>query len=208
MADPDGWSGNYAVAYWDQRWKAIYIYQKESMLNKVLEDGYDGVYLDWIEAYHQPRIQKAARRLKKDAAKEMLQFIREIREYARKKRAGFLIVGQNGIELVNDAPEYLALIDGIAQERIFFDGKADSKWSDPASCDHAVPALGRHGSKYYIDLLKHYQRACLPVFNIEYICSKKNALKVYRRSRALGYKTYISRRPLDRLTNISAPDPR
>lgn len=54
--DPDGWTGNYPVAYWDSAWKDIIIYGKHtgdyperdyrSVIDKVIKDGFDGVYLD------------------------------------------------------------------------------------------------------------------------------------------------------------------
>ena len=57
--DPDGWGGNYPVAYWDPAWheivtegtqlgadiQAVYF---DSILDEVVQDGFDGVYLDWV----------------------------------------------------------------------------------------------------------------------------------------------------------------
>jgi cysteinyl-tRNA synthetase, unknown class len=48
--NPD-WPGNYVVKYWDENWKNI-IYKKDgSYTDKILKAGFDGVYLDIIEAY-------------------------------------------------------------------------------------------------------------------------------------------------------------
>jgi len=45
------WKGNYKVRYWEQEWKDI-IYGKEgSYMSKVLNAGFDGVYLDIIDGY-------------------------------------------------------------------------------------------------------------------------------------------------------------
>lgn len=46
--NPD-WPGNYAVEYWDSKWRAIVL----AMLDRVLAAGFDGVYLDRIDAYEQ-----------------------------------------------------------------------------------------------------------------------------------------------------------
>ncbi len=44
--NPD-WPGNYKVQYWEPEWQAI-IFQ---YLNKIIDAGFDGVYLDLIDAY-------------------------------------------------------------------------------------------------------------------------------------------------------------
>ncbi len=48
--NPD-WSGNYKVRYWDSEWKNIIYGNDESYLKKILEAGFDGVYLDIIDAF-------------------------------------------------------------------------------------------------------------------------------------------------------------
>jgi cysteinyl-tRNA synthetase len=88
--DPDGWSGNYPVAYWDQRWKDIVIYGEHSLLNMALEDGFDGVYLDWIEAFGEPSVAAAAAAQDIDPAAEMVQFVGEVGQYARERSPAFV----------------------------------------------------------------------------------------------------------------------
>jgi cysteinyl-tRNA synthetase, unknown class len=48
--NPD-WPGNYKVRYWDQNWKDIIYGNDSSYLKKVLDAGFDGVYLDIIDAF-------------------------------------------------------------------------------------------------------------------------------------------------------------
>lgn len=48
--NPD-WEGNYKVRYWDSRWKSIIFGNDESYLKKILDAGFDGVYLDIIDAF-------------------------------------------------------------------------------------------------------------------------------------------------------------
>lgn len=45
------WKGNYKVWYWDAAWKAILFGQSDSYLTKILDAGYDGVFLDIIDGY-------------------------------------------------------------------------------------------------------------------------------------------------------------
>lgn len=45
------WPGNYKVRYWDERWQAIIIGGDGSYLKRILDAGFDGVYLDIIDAF-------------------------------------------------------------------------------------------------------------------------------------------------------------
>lgn len=48
--NPD-WPGNYNVRYWDLAWQAIIYGNDNSYLKKILDAGFDGVYLDIIDAF-------------------------------------------------------------------------------------------------------------------------------------------------------------
>ncbi|KYG82307.1 endo alpha-1,4 polygalactosaminidase [Roseivirga echinicomitans] len=45
------WKGNYKVKYWDSDWKSIIYGNESSYLKKILAAGFDGVYLDIIDAF-------------------------------------------------------------------------------------------------------------------------------------------------------------
>ena len=61
-ADPDApaWLGpsnpdfedNYKVRYWDVDWQAILMGTSEAYLDRILAQGFDGVYLDIVDAYY------------------------------------------------------------------------------------------------------------------------------------------------------------
>jgi len=48
--NPD-WPGNYTVRYWDSDWQALIFGSAESSLGRILAAGFDGVYLDIIDAF-------------------------------------------------------------------------------------------------------------------------------------------------------------
>ncbi|MEE8372615.1 MAG: endo alpha-1,4 polygalactosaminidase [Dehalococcoidia bacterium] len=48
--NPD-WTGNYKVRYWDPVWQRIIYREDDSYLRKILDAGFDGVYLDIIDAF-------------------------------------------------------------------------------------------------------------------------------------------------------------
>ncbi len=45
------WEGNYKVRYWEQEWKNIIYGDDNSYLKKIINAGFDGVYLDIIDAF-------------------------------------------------------------------------------------------------------------------------------------------------------------
>jgi cysteinyl-tRNA synthetase len=45
------WEGNYKVRYWDSGWQNIIYGNDSSYLKKILDAGFDGVYLDIIDAF-------------------------------------------------------------------------------------------------------------------------------------------------------------
>lgn len=48
--NPD-WKGNFAVKYWEADWKSVIYGNEQAYLKKILDAGFNGVYLDIIEAY-------------------------------------------------------------------------------------------------------------------------------------------------------------
>ncbi|HTL81770.1 MAG TPA: endo alpha-1,4 polygalactosaminidase, partial [Bacteroidia bacterium] len=48
--DPD-WVDNFYVKYWDPQWQEIMYGGDDSYLNKILDAGFDGAYLDLVNAY-------------------------------------------------------------------------------------------------------------------------------------------------------------
>jgi cysteinyl-tRNA synthetase, unknown class len=48
--NPD-WAGNYAVKYWEPEWKSVIYGNDQSYTKKIIDAGFDGVYLDIIEGY-------------------------------------------------------------------------------------------------------------------------------------------------------------
>jgi cysteinyl-tRNA synthetase len=204
--DPDGWEGNYPVAYWDPGWKDIIIYGKgtksdpdrdyRSALDEVLRHGFDGVYLDWVEGYENPDVAAEARRQGLDPAGEMVGFIKEIKEYGQSVNPNFIVVQQNAAALASERPEILSWVNGIAQEAIWFDGTAFDEWDDPAAAD--IPQ-DPNLSEYYLEELANYREAGLPVFDCEYAVNY--ATKAYALSLGKGLIPYCTRRTLSRLTS-------
>lgn len=204
--DPDGWDGNYPVAYWDSKWKDIMIYGKNqnsnpygnytSAIDEAIKDGFDGIYLDWVEAFEDTDVAKEAKRQGLNPEAEMVKFIKEMKDYAKKRNPNFLIIQQNASELYKNHPELFNYIDAIAQEAIWYDGSAtDGNWNNKNGYDDKQDT---ELTNYYIKDLDQHKKAGIPVFNCEY--AFEYAEDAYKKSRAKGYIPYVSRRSLSSLT--------
>lgn len=129
------WAGNYKVRYWMSGWKDI-IYgtstgQNRSYLDRIIDQGFDGVYLDIIDAYeYWSSAAGGNERTRAQARSDMLAFVSELRAYARgtRGRPDFLIFPQNGSDIIYDQNEamdalgqtYLDVCDGIGQEDTWY----------------------------------------------------------------------------------------
>ncbi|MFC1780472.1 endo alpha-1,4 polygalactosaminidase [Patescibacteria group bacterium] len=203
--DPDGWVGNYPVAYWRREWKDIIINGTDisvdsemdysSVLEEVLNDGFDGVYLDWVEAFEDEHVIDAARRDGVDPEVEMVTFIREIKEYGLARNPDFLVIQQNGSALTKEHPELYSIVDAIAQEAIWYDGEAYDDWEASDGYDTVVDELL---TDEYIENLTKYKKAGLPVFDCEYALEYSSL--AYERSLGYGFIPYVTRRSLSKLT--------
>jgi cysteinyl-tRNA synthetase len=126
--NPD-WDGNYKVQYWSDAWQRTIL----DYLDRIIDDGFDGVYLDIIDAFEYWSdsgngegyfISEA------EAAVRMVNFVKRIAWHARTARgkSDFLIIPQNGERILDydtglqylGAGDYLASISGIGVEDLYY----------------------------------------------------------------------------------------
>jgi cysteinyl-tRNA synthetase len=48
--NPD-WPGNHRVRYWKKKWQDIFLGNGDSYIRKIIDAGFEGVYLDLIDAF-------------------------------------------------------------------------------------------------------------------------------------------------------------
>ena len=119
-----------------------------------------------------------------------------IRSYARAKRPGFLLIAQNGVDLVEREPRLLDLIDGLAQEDLSFSGRADARWREDGAGDVPAPLQGPWSTEA---LAMRLQATGLPVLTLDYAVRPDNVALARERSTAYGFVPFVSQTPLDRL---------
>ncbi len=174
--NPD-WRGNYKVHYWDPSWQAIIF----RYTDRLLAAGFDGAYLDIIDAYEYYIDQRPA------AAKEMADLVTAIRAYARSQDPDFYIFPQNAAELATLVPPYLNVVDGISQEDIYYGYDKDDLMTPP---DITAELEG------YLDV---YKAAGKLVLTVDYATTPARVDDAYARSEARGYVPFVTVRDLDQL---------
>lgn len=200
--DPDGWQGNYPVAYWQQQWKDIWL-GSNGIVADLAGRGFDGVYLDWVEAYDDTTVMQFALQEGVDPEDAMMTFIEEIGNAGRAINPEFLVVSQNAPYLLDTDPgRYASLIDALATEDTWFYGSGGADWDDPASGDlrGGIRHVGDYSTASRILQNGRYLEMGIPVFTVDYCVSEANAAQVYQDARSYGFVPLVTRVSLSQMT--------
>jgi cysteinyl-tRNA synthetase len=168
--------------------------------------GFDGIYLDWVEAHDDDRVIAAAIAAGVDPDAEMIGFIEKLGAAGRRIDPGFLVVAQNAIYLLDaDPARYGAAIDALAVEDTWFHGWGDSDWEDPDGGDQRDRHEGDYATAARLEQIGKYRARGLPVFSIDYALDPGNAAEVYGAAAAQGFVPLVSRVALSRMTETPPP---
>lgn len=110
------WPRNYMVRFWHDGWRDIIYRGKDSFLKRIVDAGFDGVYLDRIDVFWELMKERPS------AREDMIKFVTELAETARRLKPGFLVVAQNAEDLL-DVPAYRDVIDGLGKEDLLYGHK-------------------------------------------------------------------------------------
>ncbi len=199
------WKGNYRVRFWDPDWQKLLAAPGRTLLDqileavmpwrkpyldRILEAGFDGVYLDRTDAFQDWS------KTRTSAENEMVAFVARLSRYAKSRRPGFLVVPQNAEELLRRT-EYRRLIDGIAKEDLFYGIDGDGKENAPAEVNRSILLLNRATADG------------LPVFVVEYVNDRSKQAALVARAQALGFVIHFAPRELNHAPTVTdrAPAP-
>jgi cysteinyl-tRNA synthetase len=131
----------------------------------------------------------------------MREFVMAIGQYARSFNPDFIIIPQNGIELVTDGVdepgnpsiEYLDAIDGNGQEDLFYGYDRDNKRTSSDESNYMID---------FLDISKDHGNAILVT---DYCSSSENMDDSYSKNSARGYVSFAaSHRELDIIPSYPA----
>lgn len=203
--DPDGWSGNYPVAYWDSQWQDLWL-GDSGMVAELANQGFDGVYLDWVEAYDNEQVGEAAEEEDINTADAMVNFISEISSAGKDITSDFLVIAQNAPYLIDTTNEnYSTVIDALAVEDTWYRGEGDAEWDDQNAGDIANDDDDEFSTESRLEQYNKYLSQGLPVFSVDYCISEGNAEQVYQDASEAGLIPLVTRVSLSRLTETPPP---
>ena len=185
------WAGNYKVRYWMVDWQHLIVGTDAgahtSPFDAILDAGFDGVYLDIIDAYdfwsspdgivERPRAQ---------ARSEMIGFVQEIARHARQIRGDtdFLVFPQGGADIILDdndqldqeSADYFNAINGIGQEDVWYD-----------ELNAQIPGE----TSYVLDQLRTYKGNGKTVLVTDYVIDRSNPSASHNNARASDFLGHV-----------------
>lgn len=202
------WRGNFKVYFWEREWQEI-IFQ---YVDRIINQGFDGVYLDIIDAYFYFGLKEnGGLGIRREAAQDMIEFVDKIARHARftRNKKDFLVFVQNAsaITQAESFPKGLSLegqklmqtsvpprtvlknryfnsINAIGVEDVFFRGR--EKNNNPYNPDPFV-------LKYLEEFKKHGK----PIFSIEYIQDEILINQYFKVAQEKGFIPLAVERSLD-----------
>ena len=191
------WEGNFKVKYWEKDWQDILFGKAKgpdkSYLDRILDAGFDGIYLDIVDAFEYFS-DKKNKSFRKDAAVKMAELVIALGQYARvdKGQSGFVVIPQNApniLEHLDDdmKSKYLDAVDGIGAEDTFHFGNREMN-NRPDT------------QEYALKFLKEFHAAGKKVLSVEYITKKNYIEKYMTLAKEHGFIPYVGPRALDSLT--------
>ena len=180
-ADKD-WKGDYIVKYWEPEWQKIIMGTPDSLIDRIMEAGFDGVSIDRVDAYYYFGDTNERRA-------QMVDLIKRISSYIRGKNPQAVILAQNAEELL-DKPDYVAAIDATVKEDLIY-GISHKEVSNPqGDIEHSTKLLD--GSK----------TKGKKVFVVEYLAKKENIAKAREYMKSHDFVLYVGQRDLYELSNV------
>ncbi len=151
------WPGAWAVRFWEDGWKQILFRGERAYLRKIMQAGFDGVYLDRVDMFEDfPEIAKEQR----NATQDMIDLVAELGQTAKADRPNFIVVPNNGIGLLTHR-DFRRAIDGLGMEELLFSEKGTGVRNDPRKI------------KDSLSLLRKLQWDYKPVFTLEYLITQE-----------------------------------
>lgn len=184
-ADKD-WKGDFIVKYWDKDWQKIIYGTPDSLIDRIMDAGFDGVSIDRVDAYYYFG-DTEERRL------QMIDLVKRISEYMRAKNPNAVILAQNAEELL-EKPDYEKAIDATVKEDLIFGITHREEGNPSGDITHSTKLLDSsvsHGKK---------------VFVVEYLAKKANIEKAREYMKNHNFVLYVGQRDLYELSAAIGDD--
>ncbi len=180
-ADKD-WKGDFIVKYWEPAWQKIIYGSPNSLIDRIMDAGFDGVSIDRVDAYYYFGDTNERRT-------QMVDLIKQISAYMRARNPQIVILAQNAEELLDKA-DYVSAIDATVKEDLVFGISHKEVGNPQGDIEHSTKLLD--GSK----------TKGKRVFVVEYLAKKENIAKAREFMKKHDFVLYVGQRDLYELSNV------
>jgi cysteinyl-tRNA synthetase len=176
------WKGDYVVQYWNPEWQRIVYGTPQSLIDRIMDAGFDGLSIDRVDAYYYFGDTEERRR-------QMITLVKNMTNYIRAKKPDAVILAQNAEELV-DHKDYLDSIDAIVKEDLIFGISHVEKVNPQGDIEHSTK------------LLDDAKKAGKRIFVVEYLVNKDNIARARRTMADHKFVLYVGQRDLYELSGV------
>lgn len=193
----ENWPNSRKVRFWDKDWQnIIFNAARTGWLDLIVAAGFDGAYLDIVDAYYHwgaevaPEDRKPGDpKCEREAASRMIDFVAALAKHTREINPEFLIIPQNASNIIDALEDedhkrrdaYLAAINAIACEDLFFTDGDSAENRGFAPNEEAIDVLVRD----FLD-------SDIPVMCVDYLSQKKKVQKFYEEAPQRGFLPYAA----------------
>ena len=176
------WKGDYVVEYWQPEWQKIVYGTPESLIDRIMDAGFDGLSIDRVDAYYYFGDTEQRRQ-------QMIDLVKKMTSYIRAKKPDAVILAQNAEELV-DHKDYLDSIDAIVKEDLIFGISHVEKVNPQGDIEHSTK------------LLDTAKAAGKHIFVVEYLANKDNIQRARKTMNEHNFVLYVGQRDLYELSGV------
>jgi uncharacterized protein (TIGR01370 family) len=174
---PPSWLGQkdparrdaFFAKYWDPEWQGVISGSKDGYLDRIIEAGFDGAVLDAVDSYAYWQNQG-----EQEAREKMIEWVKALGIYVRKKSAKFLLFSWGAEELLADG-RFLASINGIVRPDAYHAGGSRRGDADIAKIEDNLDRGVKEGRKVLV---------------LETVEKAEDIAWVFQRAKQKGYVAY------------------
>ena len=180
VAENCAWPRAHMVRYWHDGWKDIIYRGRKAYIKRIVEAGFDGVYLDRIDVWGEQLAERPT------AREDMIAFVAELARTARSLKPGFIVIAQNAEDLLENRA-YRNVIDGLGKEDLLHGHVGTGK---------------RNSSRSISEQLGHIRKLqwdFKPVLAVEYLTTREAIEQTRKELIGYGMIPTFAHRQLDGL---------
>ena len=167
LGNLSNWAGSYWAKYWYKEWQNIIYGDPNAYVDQVIAQGFDGVFLDVVDAYWIWPSRPTAK-------SEMAEFVTDITKYSRQFKKNFFVL-TNGGDGLHEYPEYVEAINGVCKESVYYGYGGDNIKTPPNATSYMEANLDQFILKEKL------------VFNLDYTQTPEQIDDSYHKAKLKQY---------------------